>query len=540
MDENSLLELAGSAAYERGLDYFRNGRVGLSERHDDGFEARAEGTACYRLWLRVDGGDLNWACSCPAAADGSFCKHLVAGALAWLGGAETGRPEPAEDELLTALRQQPPERLADWLYQAALDDPALERSLRLRLSGNAGELKKALGAMLRKRGFLDWRRSMDFARQLQTPLGLLTDLLKHDPPLCLELAEYALTRLLRIYAEADDSAGSIGDAMGEFAELHARAAAAAPVTPRKLADRLYKLKRQDDWELFRLTDYWDALGAEGQRRYVERVEAEFAALPETAATIRDVAAWSAEAPVASRYEELARVRGDFESLLRVLSRDLGSGHAYQRIVAACHDHGHDDLALDWAQRGLAAHPDWPGMRVLAATELERAGRLDEARALLWADFRQRPDGEAWLRLRRACGDDWPGVREQALTKGAERERRLDDGLRDVTLRLELLRLDDDLDTARRLALKHHASPGELEALAGALAEAHPGDASRLIRRAVDAELAGANARSYHVFIPRMSRAVELDPGESAQWLSRVRERYRARRKLMGLMDEAGL
>jgi len=523
------------------VGYFRDGRVTLSERREDGFDARAEGTASYRLWLRADGGRLDWACTCPAAENGGFCKHLVAGALAWLGGDDDDEPTEPEQSLHSALQAQPAERLADWLYQAALDDPALARSLRLRLSGGAAELKKALGAMLRKRGFLDWQRSMAFAQRLQEPLALLTDQLQRDPSLCLELTEYALKRLLRIYAEADDSGGSIGDAMHEFAGLHARAAAAAQVTPRKFADRLYTLKREDEWNLFPLASYWEALGTEGREHYAGHIEAEFAALGNTPASSSDTSAWLAEAPITQRYEELARVRGDFEALLRVLMRNLGSGHGYQRIVAACREYGHDSMALAWAQRGLEAYPDWRGMRTLAAGELERAGRVDEARDLLWAEFVNRPGTESWQRLREAWDEKWPGVRRQALASVAERERQLEDGRRDVTLRLELLRRDGDLETARRLALEQSANAGELQALAKALSRTHPVDASCLIRRAVDAQLPSANARSYHSLIPHLMRAVELDPGPATtRWLTEIRQRYKARRKLIGLMDKAGL
>ena len=67
-------------------------------------------------------------------------------------------------------------------------------------------------------------------------------------------------------------------------------------------------------------------------------------------------------------EEIARSQRDFDTLLELLSRDLSSGYNYEKIVEACHEYGHDALAMNWAERGLKAHPRWPGMRRVLAKE----------------------------------------------------------------------------------------------------------------------------------------------------------------------------
>ena len=542
LDEPMLVDLAGEAAIERGVGYFRDGLVTLSEQSETGFVAAARGTAHYRLWYREDAGEPQWNCSCPAAADGSFCKHLVAASLIWLRGGGSTPADAPKDDLLSLLRRQTAERLADWLYEAAMDDPGLARSLRLRLASDPVQLKQALASMLSVRGFLDYHRSLDFGARLQEPLTMLDGLLGRDPEQCFQLAGYALDRLLRIYGRADDSAGTIGDGIFEFAALHARAAHAARPDGKKLAKVLYALKRRDDWGLFPLNAYWAALGERGQAAYAQRVEREYEALarPPEGGTAANESRGEAFA-VVSRYEELSRVRGDFDALLAVLSRDLSSGYAFERIVGACRDFGHDALALQWAERGLKLHPEWPGMRVLAAEEFQRAGLVDEGRQLLWDDFRERPDGVSWGRLRDTAGDEWPALRAQALDVVAARERRLENGRHDASLRLTLLMLDEDFEAARRLAAEQAAGPDLLVSLARRIRRSHPIDAARMLRRAADAKLPHADAKTYVSLVPLMRDAAALEPGERTDnWIGGIRNRYRARRKLMRLMDEAGL
>ncbi|MCK8515086.1 SWIM zinc finger family protein [Methylonatrum kenyense] len=542
LDEPMLVDLAGEAAIERGVGYFRDGLVTLSERSNTGFVADARGTARYRLWYREDEGEPQWNCSCPAAADGSFCKHLVAASLIWLDGDGSTPADAPKDDLLSLLRRQPAAQLANWLHEAAMDDPGLARSLRLRLASDPAELKQALAAMLRVRGFLDYRRSLDFGERLHEPLTMLDGLLGRNPQQCFHLAAYAVERLLRIYRNADDSAGTIGEGIFAFATLHARAAEAARPDGLKLARALHGLKRHDDWGLFPLDAYWPVLGERGQADYARRVEREYKSLAQPAergvtASARD----GSEFSVVSRYEELSRVRGDFDALLAVLSRDLSSGYAFERIVAACRDFGHDALALQWAERGLKAHPDRSGMRVLAAEEFQRAGLTDEARRLLWDDFVGHPDGMSWSRLKDSAGENWPALRGEALDVVAGRERRLEDGRHDASLRLTLLMLDEDFDAARQLAAAQAASPDVLVSLARRIRRTHPVDAAGMLRCAADLKLPDANANTYAKLVPLMRDAVSLAPGETTDtWISGIRDRYRARRKLMRLMDEAGL
>ena len=540
MDRDRIQTLAGAPAFKRGLDYYTQGRVTLESKTPDGFEASAQGTTRYRLWLRVDNGALEFDCSCPAAADGSFCKHLVAASLAWMPEEPSDLPESTDDDLQTALLKEPRERLAKWLFQAALADDRLEKQLRMKLSSDPAALKKSLSALLRTGGFLDWRRSMDYAMQLDAPLDILESLLERDPDACFELADYAIKRLLRIYQRADDSSGSIGDRLRDFAQLHARAAARASITGPQLATRLFKFKELEDWNLFPLDRYWDSLGSKGQAAYLRRVDKAVSALPDSSKD-DDFSAQVDASQVVGWREEVARCQRDFDSLLDLLSRDLSSGYDYEKIVRACREFGHDALALSWAERGLKHHPDWRGMRSMLAEEYQRAGLDTEAQELLWEDFRHRPGTETWERLQTVGADQWQRLRQQALDEIARRESQLGDGRHDVSLRLELLMSEGALDEALDLTTAQAAAPNLLVRLAKAVASDHPQAAASLYCRAADAELPKANAHTYQKVVPLLKAVAQLDDSRNTRdWLAQIRTRYKARRKLIGMMDKAGL
>ena len=256
LDDNQLITLAGKAAFKRGLAYFHEGRVHLLRASDTGFDAEAQGSQTYRLSLKRDDDDWNYECDCPV---GDFCKHLVAAALAW----REGEREPAQthDALLAFLKAQPATQLAQWLREFADEHPVIEKHLKLLAAqDDPQQLRKSLRAMLSASGFLDWRRSNEYARRLDAPLRLLKTQNERDPQQGLALCDDALDKLLKVYANSDDSSGVIGARIEQFAALHQQAAAAvaAHLDSKRLARALLAKQRIDEWGFFPLEAYWEA------------------------------------------------------------------------------------------------------------------------------------------------------------------------------------------------------------------------------------------------------------------------------------------
>lgn len=73
-----LRSLAGTMVYERGEVYRQRGQVLSWTEVEASVTAQVQGTQRYevRLWFRT--GQLQYSCTCLFAAEGAFCKHLVA------------------------------------------------------------------------------------------------------------------------------------------------------------------------------------------------------------------------------------------------------------------------------------------------------------------------------------------------------------------------------------------------------------------------------------------------------------------------------
>ena len=97
LDEQLIKDLAGSRAFFRGVGYLQDGRIASVESRGDRVVATVRGTVPYGVELRLVDDVIGWTCSCPAAEDGSFCKHCagrcaVAGAPRRAVGRERIRP----------------------------------------------------------------------------------------------------------------------------------------------------------------------------------------------------------------------------------------------------------------------------------------------------------------------------------------------------------------------------------------------------------------------------------------------------------------
>jgi hypothetical protein len=103
--------------------------------------------------------------------------------------------------------------------------------------------------------------------------------------------------------------------------------------------------------------------------------------------------------------------------------------------------------------------------------------------------------------------------------------------------VQLLLADHDLDAARELAEQHEVHVELLETLAHAVAATHPAAAAGFLRRFVTARLPGLDASRYEHAARQIARVRDWLPGaETDAWIGELRTRYKARRKLRGLLD----
>lgn len=566
----TLEDLAGTAAFRRGEEYFSVGAVERLRATDNKITARVEGTETYQVELRDDGGDLVHDCTCPRAAEGYFCKHCVAVGLAWLAensavptpGAASGkkkRRDPWRD-INAYLTTQPPEALIELLLDVAQRDDRLYQSLLLKAerTGGGGNVVKAyqraIDGATRIHGFVDWREVGTFAGNIDQVADSLAELLKPGTAaLLVELAEYAIERVENSLQQVDDSNGEIGEIVYRLGELHLKACAMARPEPAGLAERLFRFETTLPFGLcsFDATTYRDALGKEGLRRYRELAEAEWRKLkPRDANDSYD----ARRATITRIMERLAEASGNVEELVAIKSSDLSSGYRYLDIAEIWTKARQPDKALEWAERGLKAFPERPDNRLrdfLVAAYLKLKCN-DKALDLTWIQFEERPILEHYKKLHDVAGKLglWPEQRGRALARVAEviaREASTTSRWKpkpstpNYSLRVEIALWEHDLDAAWSAAHEGICDRSLLITLAGKLEASRPDDAVSLYRGAVPAIVGQTNNTAYAEAIKLIRKVGGLMKAQSqsrqfGDYLAELRVQFKPKRNFIKLLD----
>lgn len=506
LSDASLRELAGDLVFDRGMAYAMESRVNLKHTSALDAVARVRGTQSYTTHLWFEDGELQCDCTCPHAADGAFCKHMVATALAWRQGLTGTRsiavpasePTPREraasrrhDELRDFLARQPAEALAERLLSWSTMSRELRGDLQFWRQQNEATddpraLKSAIGEHLKTSGFLDWRESNAFARRAARAVDLLQGALdagRHAA--CAQAGEAAIRRLFRICEQADDSDGAIGEVLRRTIAIWMAALRNAPGDVKTLGERVYELRRADPFGMIALDALQDVLSAEGLARYDACAAKAWRQLP---ARIPPAGKsridrfsvseeQSGERAVDDHYEEVLRRHGDVDGVLAVLTRDLTRPHRIPDLVEYCHSVNRYRAALAWAEKGVKLFADdWPLKRLLAEL-YERDGLDDQAAALRFELFCLHPSASTYgeyvgtaARVKSIGRDaareralEWAEKHEKPVAYGAQR------GARDVSLRVQLALAENRANDALALVQAGHACNAPLlETLAARL------------------------------------------------------------------------
>lgn len=561
---NSLKNLASEAVFARGEAYYEDGRVGPLRETGRKIGARVEGSETYHVELRNEGEYLGYDCDCPNANDGYFCKHCVAVSLAWLAERkEAGsdrRPDPWRT-IRDYLEVQPPEALIDMIMDVAENDDRLYRTLLLKaesIAGGAQTVKAYRAAIDRAthvRRFLDWGGAGAFAEELEQIMeGMVALLTPQDAPMLVDLAKYAIGRVAESLADIDDSDGEVGGVLSRLADLHLEACRVAKPDPRLLAEQLFRMEisPHNDYGGINAMAYRDLLGEAGLRRYRELAEAEWAKID---FHVSDGPYDSHRYRITRIMESLAQMSGNVEELVAIKARDLSSAYRYLTIAEIWAAHGRDDLALEWAERGLHAFPAVTDNRLrdfLVAAYLMRQ-RYEEALQLTWVQFEERPILEHYKKLHAVAEllSVWSVQRERALAKLADAIAeqsaaisawKKQPGIPDYSVRLQIALWENNLDEAWAAAYAGVCHRHLLIELAAKLETVRPDDALALYRRIIPTIVEQTNNTAYAEGIKLVRRVENILRGmerkpEFAGYLAELRARYKPKRNFIKLLDE---
>lgn len=573
VDRQVLLELAGTLVFDRGVDYYEDGRVELFDLLPRRVTAEVAGTETYDVELRATDSGLDWSCTCPYyAEDGAFCKHCVAVALDCRPPAHDPRAQAPqrEGDLRATLLQLPPETLVDLLLDEAAGNPRLRATVTAKAardeppSSTSGPFLwpflTLLDDALDVGDYVDYRETHSVARRAGEALERIAALLEDGHATAvIELAEHALELLEDAISVADDSNGELGGLLHDAQGLHLAAcidaAKRGAIEPVALADRLFAWELSSDWEVFlgAAATYAGVLGEAGLARYRALAEPVWAGLPTLApGDVADRAGHSRRFRITTMMEALAR---DLDELIAVRSKDLSSPYGFLRIAEACREGGADDRALEWAERGaetFASSRD-ARLRDFLAEEYQCRGRHAEALELTWSQLTGRPCLETYraLRDRAERAGQWAAWRGKALDAlrdaggpAPDRATTTPFGPRGRSELVKVLLSENEVDDAWAEATTGGCTPDLWLQLARKREETHPDDAAAVYLDRLEPTIAGTNNAAYEHAVQLLGSlerclAAAGRRDEFAQVVARIRAIHKRKRNLMALMDRAG-
>ncbi len=541
--------LADPGSYGRGLAYAVEGKVENLTVSETRLTATVRGALPYAVQLWVQDGEPRWSCECPVGEEGAFCKHCVAVVMAHepLNVEAVPDAEDDGDELAAYVSSLDAARLARLVLEQAAGDWRLRERLAAEAAMAAGTAldlrpwERRIEAAFATGDFVEYREAAGWARDVQDALDGLAELLDagHADAVVI-LAERAHRLADAAAGYVDDSDGWLADFAGQISELHLQACAVARPHPVALARRLVELELSSELDTFHraAARYAAVLGEAGVAEYRGLLEPRAAAIPERSDRFSTERFRVTEALIGT-----ALASGDPDQLIAVKAGDLHSPYDYEEVARGLVAAGREDEALDWAERGLAAHGDrpWqtPSLRELAAHLYRARGSPEKARETFWSGFTSGPSLATYRRLLQESGptDDADATRRRVV---AHLRERLTVG--NASTLVEILLYEGDVDEAWQVAADHGCDRQLWMSLARARERTHPQDAIGVYDREIDAAIDTKKAGGYREAVNLLSRTQRLyntlgRPESFAAAVAGIRAEHGRKRSLMALLDQ---
>ncbi|MCY4368726.1 MAG: SWIM zinc finger family protein [bacterium] len=572
--------LAGSRSYRRGVSYYSDGRVEPAGGGGPGLQARVRGTMPYTVRLWVTGGMPGWSCTCPAAEDGSFCKHCVAVALSvdpdtdrspavsFLPVPDSSSSPVADQELAGFVGQLPKSRLVEVVLQQAASDWRLRERLLAEARARRGDgldvdswRRYIDNAFEPHDRYVSYREAEGWADGVRDVIGALEDICDTGhPDAVVLLAEYAHRRADQALEYVDDLDGWLFLISSRLCDLHHRACSEGSPDPAELAARLVELELDPELDGFyrSAATYAEILGDEGLVVYRERLDVR---RRRTEARRDDGA--GAEIALGRIQEAMvgwAIGTGDTDVLIEVHSRVRLHPRAAMEIVAALTADNRVDEALEWARRGLrenrGPYHHTADLREYLAGALHDRGDSSGAVQLFWDAFSADPSLATYRHLIEQVGED-SGVRggwaercvEELRARLAQRvaetdwvRRRIVASAREALLKILLF--EGRIDEAWHAATEFGCDSQMWLTLARAREQTHPLDAIAVYKPEVLDQIDRKKTPAYKKAVELMDRVRRLadaadEPHHFTDLLDRVRTEHSRKRNLKALLDGRG-
>jgi hypothetical protein len=458
------------------------------------------------------------------------------------------------------LAQQPKDVLVDMLLELSWRDDRLAQTLLVKSTPQGeqdalvDDLRQVIDDVTTVDRFVDWRDMHSFVDPLDQMADTLAALLTptHADAL-VELAQYAIEQTEAVLENVDDSDGQVGDVLYRLGDLHLKACMLARPDPVVLAHDLFELETTLPFGVcsFSALTYKEVLGAKGLQAYRALAQAKWGALrPVGEKTGFDHERFK----ITQIMEDLARASGDVDELIAIKAQDLSHASTYLTIAEILTENNRHEEALQWAERGLAAHPQRTDNRLrdfLVAAYLTRQ-RPAEALQLTWVQFEEQPGLAAYQKLHDVAVKlgIWPEQRARALD-GLDRDMAQEanqtsrfkhqPSVPDTSRRVAIALWEGDLDTAWNMAHQGQCQQGLRLSLAQALETTRAQDAIVLYRQVVPEIVDKTNNNAYASAVVLIRKVGQLmaglgQPQQFAAYLTELRCTFKPKRNFIKLLD----
>lgn len=555
LSDAAVRRLAGPKNYRKGLDYYEEGAVISLKSDATSLRAVVRGSQDYAVFFVASGSGLVHDCDCPKGSIAEFCKHCVAAALAWLKqsnsvpATRTATRRKAKQVTLSdaarLLNTEPPEALVAMLLDWAKDDERLHARLiqyAARRSGPEAGIavaSRAFDHAVSVDGFVPYREAAGWAHDVDQAIDNFSRLLEDGHAAAVvDLAESAIRKLLKAIESVDDSDGYFSTLRDRLQDIHFRACGVAKPDPIALARRLFELELRSSFDVFSgsAERYARILGAKGLQELRNVANVEWRKVPARAAGDKSS---SGHFQITEIMKSLARVSGDIEELVAIMTRDLSFAYNYLKIAEVYREAGQRDQAIAWAEKGLAAFPDRTDIRLreFAADEYHRQKRHDDAMRLVWAEFLERPYPDTYQFLERHAkkAGDWPAWRERALAEIKRTPQK------DSTRLVEIYLYEKDTEAAWHEAQAGGCSDRHWLQLAKLRETHHPADVSPIYLNLAEASVRSTQNGRYEDGIDLLKKAAAVmkrlgRSREFVNFLEALRTKYKIKRNFIKLVE----
>lgn len=468
---------------------------------------------------------------------------------------------PLQQQFKTWLAQQSTDALVTLLLEVAQRDDRLAQMLLVKSTPAGGQdsmvddLYRLIDDVTTVHSFVDWRSVHSFADPLDQAVDTLSELLTPEcAPGLVELAQYAIERTEAVLEQIDDSNGQVGEVLCRLGDLHLKACKMARPDASDLAENLFHLETTLPFGVcsFSAQTYASVLGKAGLRAYRALAQAQWDLLKPAATGGFDHNRYK----ITRVMEDLARASGDVDELVAIKARNLSGAHDYLVIAQILSESKRFEEALQWAERGLKAHPERTDNRLrdfLVSNYLKRK-RCDEALQLTWIQFEELPGLEAYQKLHGIAQKlgVWPEQRARALAwlqqdihhEANQTSRfRPKPSVPDLSRRVAIALWETDLDAAWDAVHQGQCAQALRLSMAQALEPTRPHAAVVLYRQIIPELVNVTHNDAYASAVMWLRRVAQLmdKVGETpkfAAYVAELRSTFKPKRNFIKLLNEA--